>query len=174
MNERILVVDDESSSREGLRRLLEAWDYQAVTAASGEEALTLLSDPSISAVITDLVMPGLSGIDLVRRIREEHTLPVIVLSGQGTIEVAVEAIQQGATDFLEKPVEPEKLRLLLQKLSGTLDLIEENRRLRAELKDRGTFGDMRGISAAMKAVYRQVEQVAPSRLSVGSSCRTPR
>lgn len=166
MNERILVVDDESSSREGLRRLLEAWDYQTVTAASGQEALDQLSDPSISAVITDLVMPGLSGIDLVRRIREEHTLPVIVLSGQGTIELAVEAIQQGASDFLEKPVEPEKLKLLLQKLSGTLDLIEENRRLRAELKDRGTFGDMRGISDAMQAVYRQVEQVAPSTLSV--------
>jgi DNA-binding NtrC family response regulator len=166
MGDRILVVDDEAGSREGLRRLLEAWGYEAEAAASGEEALDRLRNGGPSAVITDLVMPGMSGVELLRRIQEEIPVPVIVLSGQGTIETAVEAIKLGALDFLEKPVEPTKLKILLEKLAGARELMAENRRLRAELRERGAFGQLRGISEKMREVYRQVEQVAPSTLSV--------
>jgi len=166
MSDRILVVDDEAGSREGLRRLLEAWGFEADTAASGEDALRKVERGGPTAVITDLVMPGLSGIDLIRRLQADYPIPVIVLSGQGTIEQAVEAIKLGAQDFLEKPVEPAKLKILLEKLDGTRELQAEVRRLRAELREHGAFGSLRGISKPMREVFRQIEQVAPSMLSV--------
>lgn len=166
MRDRILVVDDEAGAREGLRRLLEAWGYEAETAGSADEALARMEQIQPSAVITDLVMPGIDGLEFVRRLQAEHGVPVIVFSGQGTIEAAVEAIKLGAQDFLEKPVEPGKLKILLEKLAGTRALLAENRRLRAELRERGAFGSLRGASEKMLAVYRQIEQVAPSTLSV--------
>jgi DNA-binding NtrC family response regulator len=166
MRDQILVVDDEPGAREGLRRLLEAWGYQTKTASSADEALGLVAKDAPSAVITDLVMPGIDGLEFVRRLRAEHPLPVIVFSGQGTIELAVEAIKLGAQDFLEKPVEPGKLKILLEKLAGTRELLTENRRLRAELRERGAFGRLRGVSEKMRSVFRLIEQVAPSTLSV--------
>jgi DNA-binding NtrC family response regulator len=117
-------------------------------------------------VITDLAMPGLAGIELIRRIQADSPVPVIVLSGQASIETAVEAIKLGAQDFLEKPVQPAKLKILLEKLAESRELREENRRLRAELRERGAFGPLRGVSEKMRAVFRQIEQVAPSTLSV--------
>ncbi|HZN55309.1 MAG TPA: sigma-54 dependent transcriptional regulator [Candidatus Polarisedimenticolaceae bacterium] len=166
MGDRILVVDDESGAREGLRRLLQAWGYESEAAASADEALVRIERERPSAVITDLVMPGIDGLEFVRRLQEQYAIPVIVFSGQGTIEAAVEAVKLGAHDFLEKPVEPAKLKILLEKLAGTRELIAENRRLRAELRERGAFGRLRGSSEAIRAVYRQIEQVAPSTLSV--------
>jgi DNA-binding NtrC family response regulator len=166
MHDRILVVDDEAGSREGLRRLLEAWGYETETAVSGEEALTRIETGGHTAVITDLVMPGLGGLELIRRLQGFYPVPIIVLTGHGTIEQAVEAIRLGAHDILEKPVEPARLKILLEKLADTRDLLAENRRLRAELRERGAFGQLRGVSDKMKAVFRQVEQVAPSTLSV--------
>jgi len=166
MGDRILVVDDESGIREGLRRLLEAWGYHAETAASADDALARIEKERPSAVITDLVMPGIDGLEFVRRLQGQFSLPVIVFSGQGTIETAVEAIKLGAQDFLEKPVEPAKLKILLEKLAGARELLAENRRLRAELRERGAFGRLRGGSEAIRSVYRQIEQVAPSTLSV--------
>jgi DNA-binding NtrC family response regulator len=166
MGDRILVVDDESGAREGLRRLLEAWGYESAAAASADEALARIERDRPSAVITDLVMPGMDGLEFVRQLRELHGIPVIVFSGQGTIEAAVEAVKLGAIDFLEKPVEPGRLKILLEKFAGTRELLNENRRLRAELRERGAFGRLRGSSEAIRAVYRQIEQVAPSTLSV--------
>jgi DNA-binding NtrC family response regulator len=166
MGDRILVVDDESGAREGLRRLLEAWGYESEAASSADEALVRIERDPPSAVITDLVMPGMDGLEFVRRLKEQLNIPVIVFSGQGTIEAAVEAVKLGAQDFLEKPVEPGRLKILLEKLAGTRELINENRRLRAELRERGAFGRLRGSSEPIRAVYRQIEQVAPSTLSV--------
>jgi DNA-binding NtrC family response regulator len=166
MGDRILVVDDESGAREGLRRLLQAWGYDTDAAGSADDALVRIERDPPNAVITDLVMPGIDGLEFVRRLKERYAIPVIVFSGQGTIEAAVEAVKLGAQDFLEKPVEPAKLKILLEKLAGTRELIDENRRLRAELRERGAFGRLRGSSEAIRAVYRQIEQVAPSTLSV--------
>ena len=166
MSDHILVVDDEPGSREGLRRLLQAWGYEAETAGSGEEALARIDAVGPSAVITDLVMPGMDGLQLLQKLQSDYPVPVIVLTGQGTIEQAVEAVKLGAQDFLEKPVEPAKLKILLERLAGTKELLAENRRLRAELRERGAFGRLRGGSEKMRACYRQIEQVAPSTLSV--------
>ena len=146
MHDRILVVDDEAGSREGLRRLLEAWGYETETAVSGEEALTRIETGGHTAVITDLVMPGLGGLELIRRLQGFYPVPIIVLTGHGTIEQAVEALRLGAHDILEKPVEPARLKILLEKLADTRELLAENRRLRAELRERGAFGQLRGVS----------------------------
>lgn len=167
MAERILVVDDESGAREGLRRLLVAWGYDAETAASVPQAFSRIEDDPPDAIITDLVMPGIDGLEFVRRLQASFAaIPVIVFSGQGTIEAAVEAVKLGAVDFLEKPVEPPKLKILLEKLAGRREILSENRRLRAELKEHGAFGRLRGSSEGMRSVFRQIEQVAPSTLSV--------
>jgi len=166
MNGRILVVDDEAGCRDGLARLLEAWGHETQTAASGGEALALVRKGGLDAVITDLVMPGVDGLELIRQMKAEYPLPVIVLTGQGTIEQAVEAIRLGAQDILEKPVEASKLKILLEKLEGTREMLSEILSLRAELRERGAFGRLRGNSDEIKAVYRQIEQVAPSTLSV--------
>ena len=166
MNDRILVIDDEVACRDSLRRLLQAWGYSADTAASAEEGLERIEDVQPGAILTDLVLPGIDGIELVRRLRSAYPVPIIVLSGQGTIEQAVEAIKLGAQDFLEKPVEPAKLKLLLERMAETRELLAENRRLRLELQEEGRFGRLRGVSEGMRAVFRQIEKVAPSTLSV--------
>jgi two-component system nitrogen regulation response regulator NtrX len=116
MLDKILVVDDETSCRDSLRRLLEVWGYNVVSAGTGEKAMEMVHEHHPEAILTDLVMPGMSGIELVEKLRYEYPVPIIVMSGQGTIETAVEAIKLGATDFLEKPVEPGKLKILLEKL----------------------------------------------------------
>jgi DNA-binding NtrC family response regulator len=166
MSDHILVVDDEPGSREGLRRLLQAWGYEAETAAPGERPwpgstpwVRARSSPTSSC-------PAWTGCSSSRSCSPTIPCPVIVLTGQGTIEQAVEAVKLGAQDFLEKPVEPAKLKILLERLAGTKELLAENRRLRAELRERGAFGRLRGGSEKMRACYRQIEQVAPSTLSV--------
>ena len=159
-------MDDEAGSREGLRRLLEAWGYETETSASGEDALARVESGAHTAVITDLVMPGVGGLELIRRLQKFYPVPIIVLTGHGTIEQAVEALRLGAQDILEKPVEPARLKILLEKLDDTRELLAENRRLRAELRERGSFGPLRGISDKMQQVFQQIEQVAPSTLSV--------
>lgn len=169
MAERILVVDDEPGAREGLRRLLEAWGYEAETAPSADIALDRLRTDVPEAIITDLVMPGIDGLEFVRRLRADWSgIPVIVFSGQGTIEAAVEAVKLGAQDFLEKPVEPAKLKILLEKLARSRESDREVHRLRvrAEVAERGAFGGLLAQSAKMHAVFRQIDQVAPSTLSV--------
>jgi DNA-binding NtrC family response regulator len=162
----ILVVDDDASSRDSLRRLLEVWGYKVVAAESAEQALVRIRDHQPAAILTDLVMPGMSGLELVEKIRHDYPVPIIILSGQGSIEHAVDAIKLGATDFLEKPVEPGKLKILLKKMEETSELLAENRRLRKELRDKGSFGRLRGVSEPIKAVFLQIEKVAPSTLSV--------
>jgi DNA-binding NtrC family response regulator len=166
MSDLILVVDDEAGCREGLRRLLEAWGYRTQTAGSAEEALRHLEKSRPNAVITDLVMPGIDGLEFIRRLKMDHPVPVIVLTGHGTIEQAVEAIRLGAQDILEKPIDSDKLKILLEKMAGTREMLAEITRLRSELRGRGAFGPLRGISDKIKDVFLQIEQVAPSTLSV--------
>ena len=166
MGDHILVVDDEVGSREGLRRLLEALGYATTTAASAEEALESVRRDPPAAVFTDLVMPGVDGLEFIRRLQLERELPVVVFSAQGTIEQAVEAMKLGAQDFLEKPVEAVRLKMLLTRLGRTRELEVKNRRLKAELRERGAFERLRGDSEKMRIVFRQIEQVAASTLSV--------
>ncbi|MGH9407171.1 MAG: sigma-54-dependent transcriptional regulator [Terriglobia bacterium] len=164
---RVLVVDDEAHEREGLATLLAGWGYETETAAEGREALEKISffDPVI--VVCDLRMPDIGGMELLRQIRDSRPSPsFIMLSGQGTIEEAVEATKLGAFNFLEKPLDTKKLQVelrnCLERRMNERDLEIAQRRLR----DAGILGRLVGTSKKMQEVMSLVAQVAPSSASV--------
>jgi len=115
LSAKILVVDDETNERNGLAELLTGWGYQTESAADGEEALEKISAFNPEVVISDLRMPRMGGMDLLKRLHEENpAASFIILTGQGTIEEAVEATKLGAYNFLEKPVDAKRLRIELR------------------------------------------------------------
>jgi len=167
MSTRILVVDDETNERKGLAELLTGWGYQTEMAANGEEALEKISTFNPTVVISDLRMPGMGGMDLLKRLHEENILSsFIILTGQGTIEEAVEATKLGAFNFLEKPVDSKRLRVelrnCLERNENKQNLEIAHRRLRAM----GLLGTIVGKSRKMQEVMSLIAMVAPSRASV--------
>ena len=160
---RILVVDDEPASRNGLQELLTLWGYGVTAAADGQEALELAGSSSPDLVIADLVMPGIDGLELLSRLRRNvPTAAVVFLTGQGSIETAVQAIKDGAYDYLTKPVDPTRLQLLLDRALERSEAARELRLLRRQLRQRGAFGRLLGGSRGMMEVMRQVEASAPT------------
>jgi len=165
--QKILIVEDEPSAREGLARLVSNWNFNASSAENGEKALALISELEPHIVITDLGMPVMDGMTLLKRIKEDYPdLAVIILTGQGTIDSAVEAIKAGAYDYLEKPVDPKRLQHMLDKCLEREKTLKEVQLLKTQLKQYGSFGDMAGNSPQMLEVYRLIEMVAPSTASV--------
>jgi DNA-binding NtrC family response regulator len=163
---RVLIVEDDPSTRLGLCELVRTWGYTAEAAADGEEALEKVTTFRPAIVVSDVVMPKLDGLGLLKALREEARIAVVLLTAQGTIETAVEAIKAGAYDYLTKPVEPERLRNLLAKLVERGDAAREVKALRRQLRDQGSFGTMIGNSPAIRQVYAIVEQAAPTGASV--------
>ena len=164
---RILVVEDDFHARQGLSDLLGAWGYETETAADGSEALEKIEAFNPTVVISDLRMPQVTGMDLLRQLHDERpALRFIMLTGQGTIEDAVEATKLGAYNFLEKPVDPKRLQVELrncmERQEGERQLEVAHRRLR----DLGVLGTLVGRSAPMQEVMRLVAMVAPSSASV--------
>jgi DNA-binding NtrC family response regulator len=163
----ILVVDDEKNIRDGLREALELDGYEVVPAADGKEALEALGRGEIDLVVTDLKMPRVSGEELLRTVASSYpTVPVIILTGHGTIESAVQAMHDGAYDFLTKPVNLDRLSLLVKRALGNRELAMQNRALQEELERRSQFSNIIGRSAEMREVFELVRQVAPARTSV--------
>jgi DNA-binding NtrC family response regulator len=165
---RLLVVDDSEDTRTGLAELIESWGYETRTASSGEEALLLMKDLPFHLCISDLMMPpGISGMDLMGMAHERHPeTAFILLTGHGTIENATQAMREGAYDYLTKPVDLRRLKIVIEKALEQVDVREEVQKLRQDLAERGKFGSMVGRSPAMLQVYRVVSQAAPSRASV--------
>lgn len=161
------MVDDEPNEREGLATLLQGWGYETDTAAHGREALEKIPyfDPVV--VICDLRMPEVGGMDLLRQIRHSQPSPsFIMLSGQGTIEEAVEATKLGAFNFLEKPLDVKKLQV---ELRNCLERRMNERALeiaQRRLRDAGILGSLVGRSKKMQEVMSLITQVAPSSASV--------
>ena len=166
LRERVLIVEDEPSTRLGLTELVRTWGFATEAAADGEEALARVTTFRPGIVISDLVMPKLDGLALLRALKDETGIAVVILTAQGTIETAVEAIKQGAYDYLTKPVEPERLRNLLDKLVERDTALREVKALRRQLRDQGSFGTMVGNSPEIRKVYEIVEQAAPTAASV--------
>ena len=147
---RILVVDDEDSLRRVLQVQLEQDGYSVVTAASAQQAFSLLQLRGYDLVITDLRMPGLSGMEVLKQVKSQYSeTVVIVLTAFGTVETAVEAMKAGAYDFLTKPVHPDELSLVVARALDHLRLIEEVRALRANLNQKYGFENIRGNSDAL-------------------------
>jgi DNA-binding NtrC family response regulator len=165
--DRVLIVEDEPTTRVGLTELVSTWGFTTESAADGQEALQKITTFRPSIVISDLVMPRMGGLELLRALKEEgNALTIVILTAQGTVETAVEAIKEGAYDYLTKPVEPQRLKILLDKIVERQDTLREVKVLRKQLREHGTFGKMIGNSAQLRKVYQTVEQAAPTQANV--------
>jgi DNA-binding NtrC family response regulator len=163
--ERVLIVEDDSATRTGLAELVRTWGFATDAAADGEDALKLVTTFRPAIVVTDLFMPRMTGLELLRALKDED-IKVILLTAQGSVETAVEAVKQGAEDYLTKPVDPQKLKLLLQRIAELNAQKRENEVLRRQLREKGSFGRIVGNSPAMRRIYQVIEQAAPTPASV--------
>jgi DNA-binding NtrC family response regulator len=165
--ERVLIVDDDDATRAGLAELVRTWGFVTDSAANGEEALARITTFRPSIIVTDMVMPRMDGLALLRALKDEaEQLKVILLTAQGSVESAVEALKDGAADYLTKPVDTQKLKLLLQRFAELNAQKRENEALRRQLRDKGSFGRIVGNSPKMRKIYQIIEQAAPTPASV--------
>ncbi len=165
--ERVLVVEDDPATRVGLTELIRTWGFLADSAEDGQEGLQKVTSFRPAIVVTDLVMPRMDGLQLLKTLREvDPDISIVILTAQGTVESAVSAIKDGAYDYLTKPVDPQRLQILLQKVVERQETLREVKALRRQLRDQGSFGRMIGNSAGMRRVYRIVEQAAPTSASL--------
>jgi two-component system response regulator HydG len=162
----VLVVDDDEANRVTLERILSREGYRVVHADSGRAAMERLRDERVDLVLTDLKMPGMSGIDLLKAARKvDPDVEVVVMTAYGTVETAVEAMKEGAYDFVAKPLQRLALVTTLAKALEKRMLQVENRHLREQLAAIGE-GEIIGRSDTMRALLDEVEQVAPSDATV--------
>jgi two-component system nitrogen regulation response regulator NtrX len=162
MSASILVVDDEKNIRRTLRMVLEGAGLEVSEAESAEDGLTKLEAGGIDLVILDIRLPGMSGIEALERIRarpETRRLPVLMISGHASVAEAVSAVQTGATDFFEKPLDRDQVLVRVRNALKTWQLQREVDRLRADVEERYA---MIGESPAMRTLYAQLEKVAPT------------
>jgi DNA-binding NtrC family response regulator len=165
--ERVLIVEDEPAARSGLEQLVRSWGFVADSASDGREALAKVTTFRPAIVITDLVMPGMDGLELLRALNEQGAdVTTLLLTAQGTVETAVEAMKEGAYDYLTKPIEIQRLKILLDKIVERLETLREVKTLRRQLREHGTFGPLIGTGAEMRKIYQAVEQAAPTSASV--------
>lgn len=166
----LLIADDEKNIRSGLDLAFTDEGYTVITAADGKEAWDKLQKNYVDLVITDLRMPGMDGYELLKRISSSYpTLPVIVLTGHGTIETAVETMRDGAVDFFTKPVDIDKLILVVKKTVAASSLAEQNRKLSEEiekLRKQQGYGKIIGKSGKISELMNTVAQVAPTKATV--------
>ena len=164
--QRVLIVDDDSLSREFLSEAIRTFGFQAESVTSGEQALERVRRHGIDLVITDLRMPGMSGVDLVRTLAQEFPeIPVVLVTAHGTVETAVEAMHLGAADFLVKPCSPETIELIIRRIDRTKRLEGENEYLRKEA-GLGEGGRVIAESSAMQELLKGAERVAASKGTV--------
>lgn len=157
----LLVVDDEVSTRNLCRDVATDAELQVYVAETTEEALEILEQHPVDIVVTDLQVPQLGGLELLKRIRSSHPeTAVIMLTQYGTIETAIEATRLGAADYVTKPFHVEELRGKLDRLVHSIEMDEENRLLREELRSRPGFGGLVGLSTRMQRVYKLIQKVA--------------
>lgn len=163
----ILVVEDERNTREGLKHALEE-DYQVLLAENGETALRLLEEHgAVEVMVSDIRMPKMDGLELMRRALErDNSLVCILLTAYGTIETAVEAMKSGAYDFLTKPVNLDQLELILRRALRSRQLEHENIQLRRQLDQKFGLKNIIGQSPPMEELFALVRQVAPARATV--------
>jgi DNA-binding NtrC family response regulator len=165
---KVLVVDDDAATRDGLAVLLESWGYGAVAVADGKAALQLCEKDLPHGIVTDLMMPGMTGLEFIEKLGESaQQVAVVMITGQATIETAVKAIKLGAYDYLTKPIEPEKLQVVLEKGLKQISLAREASALRQKLESPlGSYGALVGKSAPMRQLYQRLGQIAATEAAV--------
>jgi DNA-binding NtrC family response regulator len=160
----ILVVDDQQIILFLLETHLRQAGFLPVTATSGAEALAVLEQRSVDLVITDLVMPEMGGLQLMERIRELHPgIPIIVITANGSVEGAVAAMRRGAYDYLEKPYNPDDLRMTIKRTLDYHHVVRENEQIRGLLRERFSFQSIVTTNPAMKELLGLAAKVVPAR-----------
>ena len=164
----VLVVDDDAATRDGLVILLESWGYKAAEAADGKTALKACDTELPHAIVTDLSMPGMNGLEFVEALgARAQKIAIIFVTGQATVDTAVQAIKLGAYDYLPKPLEPARLRQVLEKGLKHVALAREAGALRQRLESPlGSYGALIGKSAPMRRLYQQIGQIAATDAAV--------
>ncbi|MFS8636755.1 MAG: sigma-54 dependent transcriptional regulator [Gemmatimonadota bacterium] len=164
---KLLIADDERHVAEGLQMILSDDGYAAEMATDGEEAWQKVQSGEFGLVLADLKMPGMDGLELFARMREQGIeSEVIFITGAGTVATAVEAMRRGAYDYLTKPLDLERLKALIPKALDKYQVKTANRQLQARLERLTRFGEMIGESEEMREIYRLIETVAPSNVTV--------
>jgi DNA-binding NtrC family response regulator len=163
----LLIIDDEKNIREGLAANFELEDYNVKTAATGEEGLALIEKGDIDLVITDLRMPGISGEQVLAKVSSETPgIPVIILTGHGSIDSAVDAMRHGAYDFLTKPLNLDQLSLIVKRALEGREMSLQHQQLKKELESSNALRGMIGTSPAMQKVQELIKKVANTRANV--------
>jgi DNA-binding NtrC family response regulator len=164
---KVLVVDDEPSARSALADILRAEGFTVETAGDGFKALGRLEEFEAEVVLTDLNMPGIDGVELLRKLKAQNPeLPVVLMTAFGGVETAVAAMRDGAADYLTKPLNTDELVIVLGRTIDTARLRREANELRSQLKHRYSFDNIVGASPEMQRVFKTVAQIAPSRATV--------
>ena len=157
---KILLIDDEAASREALVLLLKSSDYQLTGCGSGKEAFQFLQRERFDVVITDLLLPDISGIDILKKVKEDSPLTeVILITGYASAETAVQAMKEGAFDYITKPLNIDELRIILAKAVEKLHLLTENVYLKKQLRDKYEFANIIGASPAMQKVFNLMKRI---------------
>jgi two-component system, NtrC family, nitrogen regulation response regulator NtrX len=164
MKSRILVIDDEAEIRRSVRMILEYEGYEVIEASSGPDGVTLVERESPDLVFLDIKMPGMDGLDALQRIKaSKETLPVVIISGHGTVSTAVEATKAGAFDFIEKPLATERVLVTIRNALDQTRLRDENTSLKRAVEVRH---QMVGESPALRQVWDAIKRAAPTNATV--------
>ena len=166
-HEKVLIVEDEENERTGLAELISSWGFSAETARDGQDGYEKFCVWSPSIVVTDLKMPRMSGLELIEKISaDSRAVAVVVVTAQGTIDSAVQAMRTGAYDYVTKPIDTNRLRTILQNASALIEARSELEVTRRKLRDAGSLGSLVGPSKKMQEIFRLIEMVSPSTASV--------
>ncbi|HUO35915.1 MAG TPA: sigma-54 dependent transcriptional regulator [Candidatus Acidoferrum sp.] len=164
---RILIVEDEENARKGYEALLRRWNCEVLGVGSGEDALARFQEFRPGVILADVELPGMNGLDLIRQLGDAiREIPVIVITGRGSDERVVQAIEAGAFWYIEKPLKPPVLQALLERAFGKVRDQQAVAALTRQLREAGKLGALVGASPEMQEVMRQVEMAAPSTASV--------
>ena len=164
---RVLIVEDEENARKGYESLLRKWDCEVLGLGRAEDALAKFPEFQPAVVLADVELPGMNGLDLLQRLGEESPdIPIIIITGKGSDERAVQAIEAGAFWYIEKPLNAPMLRALLDRALGKVRDQRSVAALTRQLREAGRLGELVGLSKTMQDVMRQVEMAAPSTASV--------
>jgi DNA-binding NtrC family response regulator len=165
--QRILIVEDEENARKGYEALLRKWNYEVLGVGSGEDALAKFPEFRPGVILADVELPGMNGLDLLAHLGEEiQHIPVIIITGRGSDERVVQAIEAGAFWYIEKPLKPPVLKALLDRALGRSRDRKAVAALTRQLREAGKLGVLVGASRPMQEVMRQVEMASPSTASV--------
>ncbi len=163
----ILVVEDEGTQREALAGVLQQWGHTVLTAGGADQALAVLADRPVDLLLTDLRMPGRSGLELLAECRQRRPdVAVVVVTAYGTVEGAVEAMRRGAADFVGKPLDLDRLALVIERTLNLRQLVHENRELRRRLADSAGGTRLLGSSGAMAEVLARAGRAADTDATV--------